>query len=62
MKFELDDSQLARLKKWQDAIKKKYGEYGLYDFIFTPNGIGVAVIIYSKTAKKSLDLSDVEKW
>jgi hypothetical protein len=62
MKFELDESQVERLKAWQEKIKKKHGEYGLYTFKFTPCGIGCAIQIYSKLERKSLDLSDVDKW
>lgn len=62
MKFELDKSQIERLNKWQKAIKKKYGEYGQYEYRFTPTGIGCCVEIYSNLSKKTLDLSNVEKW
>jgi len=34
----------------------------MYEYKFTPTGIGCCVEIYSKLSKKTLDLSDVEKW
>ncbi len=62
MKFELDTSQVERLKKWQAKIKKKYGQYGHYEFRFTPTGIGDIIKVYSELSQKTLDLSDVDKW
>lgn len=62
MKFELNDDQIKILKEWQTKIKKKHKEYGMYDFTFTPTGIGCVVKVYSRTAKKELDLTEIEKW
>lgn len=62
MKFELDETQLAKLKDWQAKIKKKHGQYGLFDFKFTPFGMGTGVEVYSHQTKKSLDLSEVKNW
>jgi hypothetical protein len=53
---------MDRLEKWQKTIKKKFGEYGHYEYRFTPTGIGCGIEVYSHSLKKSLDLSDVEKW
>lgn len=62
MKFELDEDQVTRLKAWQEAIKLVHGEYGHYDFVFSPTEIGTTIIVYSYLANAELDLSDVEKW
>ncbi len=62
MKFELNESQAEKLKEWQNKIKDLFGEYGHYDYIFTPTGIGSAVRVFSHLTKKELDLSEVEKW
>lgn len=62
MKFELDKDQKNRLHNWQTEIKKRFGKYGLFDFIFTPNGIGIGIKIKSHLTGEVLDLSDVEKW
>ena len=62
MKFELDADQVKRLQVWKEAIKMIYGEYGHYDYTFSPTGIGNVVTVYSHLALKELDLSDVEKW
>ena len=61
-KFELNETQEKKLKKWQEAIKEVFGEYGLFDYIFTPNGIGDGVKVYSHLAKKSIDLTDIDSW
>jgi hypothetical protein len=61
-KFELEADQIKRLKEWQEKIKKEYGEYGIYTYSFTPYGMGTGVKIRSHLTKKTLDLSDVDKW
>jgi hypothetical protein len=61
-KFELTKTQEEKLKDWKEAIKKVFGEYGQYDYIFTPTGIGDVVKIYSHLAKTTLDLTEVESW
>lgn len=62
LKFELTEKQMLRLKEWQEAIKTVYGEYGNYDYIFHPTGIGDGVRVYSDLAKVELDLTDVTEW
>lgn len=62
MKFELDKKQKEKLKKWQDAIKEIYGEYGHFEYRFRPSGIGDGVRVYSDLAKTEIDLTDVESW
>lgn len=60
--FKLDEDQEKRLKEWQDKIKDLFGEYGHYDYVFTPYGMGTGVKVVSHLTKKELDLSDVDKW
>jgi hypothetical protein len=62
MKFELDNDQLQKLKEWQDKIKDLFGEYGTYDYIFTPFGIGVGLKVRSHLSKTEINLTDEEKW
>lgn len=62
MKFELDDKQIKKLNKWTKKLKKKYGEVGLLEYRFTPTGIGDVVEVYSKTANKTINLTDVDSW
>lgn len=62
MKFELDEKQIKELKGWKEAIKKVFVEYGDYDYIFSPNGIGCGVKVYSHLAKTSLNLTDIQSW
>ncbi len=61
-KFELTKTQEEKLKDWKEAIKKVFGEYGKYDYIFSPTGIGDVVKVYSHLAKTTLDLTEVESW
>lgn len=63
MKFELSETQLVKLKEWQEAIKTVYGEYGSYNFCFQPTGIGDVITVESDLAKGAiLDLTEVENW
>jgi hypothetical protein len=62
MQFNLDEEQVAKLKEWQEKIKEIFGEYGHYDFIFTPYGMGTGVKVRSHLTKTELDLTDVDKW
>ena len=61
-KFEINEKEATEIKEWQDAIKTLYGEYGLFDFTFTPNGIGNGVVVYSHNTKTELDLTDIDSW
>jgi hypothetical protein len=53
---------MIKLKEWQEKIKDLFGEYGLYTYSFTPNGIGDGVEVYSHLTKTKLDLTDVDTW
>ena len=61
-KFEITEKQEKEIHEWQEAIKKVYGEYGSFDYIFTPNGIGDGVRVYSHIAKVEKDFTDIESW
>ena len=61
-KFELTERQQKEIQEWMDTIKKVFGEYGSYDYTFSPNGIGVGLIVYSHAAKVEKDFSNVEDW
>ena len=62
LKFELTEKQMIKLEEWQEAIKTVFGEYGHYDYIFHPTGIGDGVRVYSHLAKTELELTDVTNW
>ena len=62
MTFELDEAQVAKLKEWQEKIKDLFGEYGHYDYTFTPFGMGTGVKVRSHLTSTELDLSMVENW
>jgi 2-polyprenyl-6-methoxyphenol hydroxylase-like FAD-dependent oxidoreductase len=59
---KLNEKEETEIKEWQDAIKKVYGEYGLFDFTFTPNGIGTGIRVYSHVAKVEKDFTDIDSW
>lgn len=61
-KFELTEDQEKKLNEWQNKIKGVFGEYGHYDYIFTPYGIGMGVKVKSHLSNTELDLTDVEHW
>lgn len=62
MTFSLNEKQTTQLKEWQEKIKDLFGEYGHYDYIFTPFGMGTGVIVRSHLTNTELDLSNVEDW
>ena len=62
MKFEITEEQEKKLKKWQEAIKEVFGEYGNYEYRFKPTGIGDSITVWSDLAQKSLNLTDVDTW
>ena len=62
IEFSLNEKQLVKLREWQGKIKDLFGEYGHYDYIFTPYGMGTGVTVKSHLTKTELDLSMVEDW
>lgn len=62
MEFKLDTDELKKLREWQAKIKELFGEYGFYDYTFTPTGIGTGIKVTSHLTKTSIDLTDVDKW
>ena len=60
--FQLDKDQEKRLQEWKCKIKELFGEYGHYDYVFTPYGTGTCIRVVSHLTKTELDLSDIEKW
>jgi hypothetical protein len=60
--FKLDPDQIERLEAWKEKIKKKHKEYGTFTYSFTPYGMGTGVAVHSHLTRKSIDLSDVDKW
>jgi len=59
---ELNDKQQAMYLEWLEHIKAIHGEYGLFTWEITPNGIGSGICVYSHLTKTKLDLTDVESW
>ena len=59
---ELNDKQQKMYDEWLSHIKSIYGEYGLFTWKITPNGIGNGVVVYSHNTKTELDLTDIDSW
>ena len=62
MRFGLTEKEDAILLKWKDAIKLIYGEYGTFEYVFRPNGIGVVKRVYSDLTDTEIDLTDIDSW
>lgn len=62
MTFEIKNKELEELNKWKELIKELYGEYGLYTYKFTPNGIGDSLVVYSHLAKIEKEFTDLDSW
>ena len=60
--LELTDEQQSKFDEWKSHIKAIYGEYGLFTWKITPNGIGDSIEVYSHNTKTELDLTDIDNW
>jgi hypothetical protein len=58
----LSDKQQAEFDEWKEAIKKIYGEYGYFDWIITPFGMGTGIKVKSHLTGTTLDISHEEDW
>lgn len=59
---ELNDKQQKKYDSWITHIKAIYGEYGMFTWKITPNGIGNVVVVYSHLTKTEIDLTDIDSW
>ena len=62
IEIELDDNQQKKFEEWMGHIKAIYGEYGLFTWKYTPNGIGMELSVFSHLTKTTLDLTDIDTW
>lgn len=60
--FKITEEQMAMIQKWQNKIKKKHGEYGMYSYTFTPTGVGVSLTVFSYLANKQKDFTNYDLW
>lgn len=60
--FCLTEEQEKKLKKWQNKIKKKHGNFGTFTYSFTPSGIGTVIKVYSELLDRTIDLTDIDTW
>lgn len=58
----LTDKQQRMFDRWQAHIKALHGEYGLFTWSITNNGIGSEIEVFSHLAKVKLALTDVSSW
>jgi hypothetical protein len=59
---ELNEKQQIMYDEWLSHIKAIYGEYGLFTWKITPNGIGSGIVVYSHNTKTELNLTDIDSW
>lgn len=62
LSMELNEKQQAKYDEWISFIKALHGEYGLFTWKITPNGIGDSISVYSHLSRTELDLTDVDTW
>lgn len=60
--FALSETEEKKLNEWKEKIKDLFGEYGLYDYTFTPTGIATIIKVKSHLTKTEIDLTDVDNW
>lgn len=60
--FEIDEIEDKAIKKWQKEIKKKYGKYGNFSYIFTPTGIGNILKVKSELTGETKDFTNIDNW
>ncbi len=63
MKFELDEKQVAKLRKWQETKKEIIKNNpatigGAYVYEFNPTGIGTFVTVLCQADNTKIDLDD----
>ena len=59
---KLNDKQQVMYDEWKGHIKAIYGEYVLFTWKVTTNGIGSGISVYSHLTKTELDLTDLDSW
>lgn len=64
--YELTAVEEARAKEFREFIKTEFGTRHYkkthFQFIMTPNGIGVEVEIRDELSGESRNISDIESW
>jgi hypothetical protein len=62
IEIQLNDNQQKKFEEWKEHIKAIYGEYGLFTWRYTPNGIGMELSVFSHLTKTNLELTDIDTW
>lgn len=61
-RFGLTEKQEKEIKEWKDHINAIFGEYGKYEYTFSPNEIGDVLSVYSFIADIAKDFTDLDSW
>lgn len=60
--FNINQIEQEKIDKLKEQTKKHYGEYGLYEYIFTPTGVGTMIEVKSLKSGIKIDVTDYESW
>jgi hypothetical protein len=60
--FGLTTKQEEDINVWKERIKALFGEYGKFDYTFTPTELGDVLTVFSYTANIKKDFTDIESW
>lgn len=60
--FNINQIEQEKIDKFKEQTKKHYGEYGLYEYIFTPTGVGTMIEVKSLKSGIKIDVTDYESW
>lgn len=58
--FRMSLEQEKALEKWKEKIKELHGEYGHFDYTFSPFEGTTWIKVYSHLTKTALNLTDFE--
>lgn len=61
-RFDLTEKQDKEIKEWKEHIKALFGDYGKFEYTFTPTEIGDVLSVFSHTANISKDFTDIDSW
>ena len=56
--FVISEKESAKINEWMEKIKDLFGEYGHYDYTFSPYGIGMGIKVTSHLTGTTLVLNE----
>ena len=60
--IKLSNKQQEEFEEWKTAIFTIFGQYGTFDWIITPLGMGNGLKVRSHLTNTTIDLSHEEDW